>query len=289
MANQPPKRHWFRSGSISRLALPPASIHSPAPAPAPAPATPPMIRPAFNRPLAPTAPTFYPKPAAHISTTQSAPPTSTASTREPSPTYSPTITRPAARTTPQSPKTKPTASPPSPLTLPPAQMKPNVDTVAEQKNLLIQKTFENPNKHTFMSREKKISDYEEMGTKVLTIAGENKGAFMELTQSPKKKEVGENSYSLLYNKAFKTGKKDESSSSSDDNEENNKSHKEEAKHGLPVPMSSAFMNSNIQGVNNSIMFNSSCTHHDPGVHLALLRKPAGGGFHVKDDHTGLHN
>ena len=40
------------------------------------------------------------------------------------------------------------------------------------------------------------------------------------------------------------------------------------------PMS-AFMNNNVQGVNNSILYNCSYCHHDPGVHFSLYQKANG--------------
>lgn len=44
-----------------------------------------------------------------------------------------------------------------------------------------------------------------------------------------------------------------------------------------------FMNSNVQMINNSLVYNSMATHHDPGVHLRISRKPgSGNGFDVKD-------
>ena len=132
--------------------------------------------------------------------------------------------------------------------------------------------------------------------RIITIAGENKGAFMELIKSPSKQESGEKSrylYKKGTGKLAKNGSETESnsssSSSSSSGEEGNSkkdssSKANKAKNGsLPL---SAFMNSNVQGINNSIMYNSSCAHHDPGVHLALTRKPNGGGFQVKERVSG---
>ncbi|XP_020224167.1 uncharacterized protein LOC109806199 [Cajanus cajan] len=36
-----------------------------------------------------------------------------------------------------------------------------------------------------------------------------------------------------------------------------------------------YVNSNVQCVNNSMVFNASLTHHDPGVYLAIPKKPFG--------------
>ncbi|XP_052194276.1 lysine-rich arabinogalactan protein 19-like [Diospyros lotus] len=47
------------------------------------------------------------------------------------------------------------------------------------------------------------------------------------------------------------------------------------------PPMSAFMNSNVQGVNNSILYNCSYRHHDPGVHCSLYQKANGHGNGIK--------
>lgn len=139
--------------------------------------------------------------------------------------------------------------------------------------------------------DKKPSDSEDIGMRIITLAGENKGALLELIKSPNK--TGERSQYLHKNGTGrvvgsdgKNAARSSSSSSSDSDDGKAKkdmSQKGKANNGLPM---TAFMNSNVQGINNSIMYNSSCTHHDPGVHLALTRKPNGSGFQVKDRVTG---
>ncbi|XP_023924422.2 uncharacterized protein LOC112035818 [Quercus suber] len=238
---------------------------------------------------------------------------------------SPKTIKPAAQTPPQSPKPKPTAPPPSPLNLPPTRLKAETETEqkipleAEQKTVLVQKTIEKPkpwlggnadsqwehsehykpsyvhsgkqegHKEVEIQEKgsyKKLSDSEEGGTRVITIAGENKGAFMELIRSPKKLDGSEKSKSLQVKKGITTtgiqGSDSESYSSSDKegNPKKDKSHKGTNS----VPMS-AFMNSNVQGINNSIVYNSSYNHHDPGVHLTLSRK-ASGRFQAKERVNG---
>lgn len=114
---------------------------------------------------------------------------------------------------------------------------------------------------------------DDFGMSVLTLAGENKGAIMEL--SPSRKTYSPQS---LQKKGIP-----KAWSSEDDGE---KSGSESGKKGdrmqnKSLPMT-AFMNSNVQGVNNSILHNASCTHHDPGVHLVFSRKTNGSnGFHIK--------
>ncbi|XP_015869615.3 vegetative cell wall protein gp1 isoform X1 [Ziziphus jujuba] len=224
--------------------------------------------------------------------------------------------KPAVKTPPPSPKPKPSAPPPSPYTLPPAQLKPTAEPDSRvpaeaEKTVTIDKPKQFPSgtsqrefrehqtsgifhseRHGVpkegQAREKgtngkKLTEYED-GMKIITIAGENRGAFMEVIQSPNKKQPagGENS-SYLHKKGTHVVRKngsDAETNSSTSSDEGSPNRKGKAKQKA-LPMS-AFMNSNVQGINNSIVYNSSCTHHDPGVHLALSRKPAGGGFHVKE-------
>jgi hypothetical protein len=198
----------------------------------------------------------------------------------------------------------------------------STETEPEQKTVLVQKTIERPkpwlggnggdqtnyNKPSIIrngveqdveSKEKgshhrkKVSDSEEMGMRIITLAGENKGAIMELIRSPQKHGVGDHHNKKGMGNATKTqsrGSDSESSNTSSDKEGNpkkDKSQKGKAKTSLPMK---AFTNSNVQSINNSLLYNSSCTHHDPGVHLALSRKPSGE-FQVKDrvNYNGGHN
>ncbi|KAM3746678.1 hypothetical protein ACB098_06G219500 [Castanea mollissima] len=201
--------------------------------------------------------------------------------------YDTTTIKPAAQTPPQSPKPKPTAPPPSPLNLPPTRLKAETETEqripleAEQKTVLVQKTIEKPKPwlggiadsqwehsehykpsyvHSGKHEEhkeveikekgsyKKLSDSEEAGTRVITIAGENKGAFMELIRSPKKHDGSDKSNSLQVKKGITTtgiqGSDSESYSSSD---KEGKPKKDKSHKGANTVPMSAFMNSNVQG------------------------------------------
>lgn len=123
----------------------------------------------------------------------------------------------------------------------------------------------------------------EVPVRVITLAGENKGAWMEFG-SPS---------SLLKNK-----KKPETIGTArqqqveEDGAQGNRT-KTEKKNGKGAnstkapPVPSAFVNSNVQSVNNSIVLHASCSHGDPGVHLAFSRKPApANGYHRKDQPNG---
>lgn len=234
----------------------------------------------------------------------------------PSPTHSPKIIKQSERSPMHSPKTnninKPTAPPPSPLTLPPSQLKPepNIPEQPEPKTVLVQKTIDRPkpshNNHTSESHKnqnnghqyhhgkqqqsgskekgghRKHSESEESGMRVITIAGENRGAYMELIQSPKKHEA-----KYLHKKGNSNVNVDgvESENLSGEEGNVNKNHKGRTTSSFPM---AAYMNSNVQCVNNSLLYHTSCSHHDPGVRLSLSKKPFGEGFHVKE-HAQSHH
>ncbi|OIW17234.1 hypothetical protein TanjilG_02523 [Lupinus angustifolius] len=209
-----------------------------------------------------------------------------------------------------SPRLKPTAPPPSPLILPPSQFnsETKIPKEAEQKTVLVQKTVEKPKQWlngngTELHREswnhgkgkdietneigyhKKVSalDSEGSGMKVITIAGENRGAYMELVHSHKQHEP-----KYLHKKGNDSSKINgdgvESEGLSSGGEESSgrkdKNHKGKTTSSFPM---AAYMNSNVQCVNNSLLYHASCSHHDPGVRLTLSKKPHGEGYHLKKD------
>ena len=87
------------------------------------------------------------------------------------------------------------------------------------------------------------SDSKYSGVKVITLADDNEGATMKLSSSRKKGNSVEIS-----------------------DEEGNSNQN---------PGVGFVINSNVQDVNNSILYNSSLTHHSPGVHLSVYRKANG--------------
>ncbi|KAI3521973.1 hypothetical protein L1887_11450 [Cichorium endivia] len=95
---------------------------------------------------------------------------------------------------------------------------------------------------------------------IITLAGDNKGASMHLGSDPNKREAPINiqrSYKLdsaINGEGTSNGEKSQKDSRSSEDQE-----------------TKAIVNSNIQGINNSIMFNSSVTERNPGVHLAFSR------------------
>lgn len=194
----------------------------------------------------------------------------------------------------------------SPLSLPPPQLHSRTEHEPKyptEKGVLVERTIEKPRSWPVSGPEPrkefegrphhkksitKSPDHDEItGMRMITLAGENRGAFMEVIKSPAKP----NNKSGYATKPESDRSGWKSSSSSD--EEGKSKKKDKGKFGnsmLSSPQLGAFMNSNVQGVNNSLVFNSSCSHHDPGVHLSFSRTPSTHGFQVTDDahHHDLH-
>ncbi|XP_042012302.1 uncharacterized protein LOC121760742 [Salvia splendens] len=180
----------------------------------------------------------------------------------PTPTASPKTIKPFEA---ESPKPKPLSRPPSPLTLPPAQTK--LDILEDKpinRTLRMSRTHNNgiasdgkrePNTPKDNSINKKLSNPEQQRLRVITLAGENKGAVMELSTSHKK--------------TLQNGK--QTSGSGSDSGEEGKSRSKDKANGAQPPMSGWF-NSNVQGLNNSILYNSNIRHKDPGIHISVSRK-----------------
>ncbi|CAM8974531.1 unnamed protein product [Rhodiola kirilowii] len=263
-----------------------------------------------------TSPNFTSAPAPRMVTFSSptkSPVSPAASTpRIPSPIISPHNTfNPPDRTPPQSPQTLSMTHPPSPLHLPPPQLRSDTEQdlkippEPEQKSILFQHSPEkhkhssipnqkspqitkhqNDTKSTTKDRHphKKQSDSEEIGRSIITIAGENRGALMDLGR-PRNTHP----HPLFPGNPHKLTSPNSKISGSESDQSSGSSGKPKAKDAISAPMK-AFMNSNVQGINNSIMFNSTVTHNDPGVHVALSRKHKGHGGPIRHykEHTDGH-
>ncbi|XP_041001800.1 putative uncharacterized protein DDB_G0290521 [Juglans microcarpa x Juglans regia] len=212
------------------------------------------------------------------STTNTA--TSTPTTRVPSPVPPPKTIEPTVQTSPQSPNPKSSALPSPVLTLLPSQLKSQTELEqkipmeVQEKTVVFQRTIggeevsnENETKEKGKSSGKTILDSMEAGVRVISIAGENKGASMKLFQSATKHEVAHKNKNPK-TKSHGSDSKSGTDSNKEGNPKKNKSHKGKVTSSQPM---SAFVNNNVQGINSSILYNCSCTHHDPGVHLALSR------------------
>lgn len=98
---------------------------------------------------------------------------------------------------------------------------------------------------------------------IITVAGENKGASMQLgAESAKKGE------SVPIHRGYKL-KSDEIPETTTDGEGNSKARSPRDHTTKNNQATMAYANSNIQGINNSIMFNSSVNERNPGVHLVF--------------------
>nr|ABK24731.1 unknown [Picea sitchensis] len=98
---------------------------------------------------------------------------------------------------------------------------------------------------------------QDLGVRVITLAGENRGAIMDMGSESRKNDVLD-----VQRVNHKPGGANKNEESPDGN------HRQKA--AGPV---NAFVNSNIQAANNSILYNSTCPHRDPGVRLALSNNP----------------
>ncbi|XAR53930.1 hypothetical protein NMG60_11028873 [Bertholletia excelsa] len=291
--NQP--RPWIRLPSIIRPAprpplstTPPALPSPPKPrtpilspalsqrfavSPLPPPPPPPAVSPpvaTVPRPSPPPPATASPKQSSTSSTPRPPPasalmPSPVASspnkspTSPPSPSPSPVPARSTSTT--KSPQTKPLTAPPSPT-----QFKSSVERdtqpppESEQKTVLVQEsTGKTQVEREIKTRENKNhinnpGNSEAFGGRIITVAGENRGAIMELSHSLKKDEFNAEKPKMEH-------------------------------HKLMTAPFKVFVNSNVQGVNNSMLYNCSGTQHDPGVHLSIHKK-AGGGVEIKESKNG---
>lgn len=136
------------------------------------------------------------------------------------------------------------------------------EEVTHQKSILSEKTnlIHGPNKEQQHEYDDVIMDTQG----VITISGENKGAVMEIQRPP--------------SKTHGIGKGKRSN--------NSKKHNDNIGGNLPMD---GFINSNVQIVNGSIVYNSSETHHNPGVHLSLYWKPSSGNGFIVNDHGHGYN
>ena len=96
-----------------------------------------------------------------------------------------------------------------------------------------------------------------LGVRVITLAGENRGATMDLGSESRKNDM------LDFERVnYKPNGANKNEEIPDENH----------RHNAASPVN-AFGNSNIQVANNSILYHSTFPHIYPGVHLALSNNP----------------
>lgn len=106
---------------------------------------------------------------------------------------------------------------------------------------------------------------DEKPVSIITIAGENRGASMHLGSESARREG-----TIHIRRGYKINP-DESGDTTTDGEESSKGKRLKDSIIREDKATKAYVNSNNQGVNNSIVFNSSIAQRNPGVHLALTR------------------
>lgn len=221
----PPTRPWFRLATMVR---PPPSA-APAPQPAQAP---------------PSRPTIITRPELALRLSQ--PPVVARATPTPI-TSSPPKTEQIIPSNPNTTTTTTISNPPSPLALPSPQLKYSNQATKVDNNDNSRRSLDKRTKTAI----NKLHPEDVVGngmTRRVIIAGENKGAIMDVSS--------------------------DKSAASDTNNYYSKKSNISRNNNYIKPLMGAVMNSNVQGVNNSILYNSSTTHHDPGLHLSLSRKNA---------------
>lgn len=114
------------------------------------------------------------------------------------------------------------------------------------------------NEKSAMDNKKVSTKFEKLPKRLVTLIGENKGAIMVLNPNSTKK-----SYTNVF------GGKSQTIGNKEEGETGSKKKKEDQNdmNTMEMEESTLFINSNVQGVNNSILDDSSLTHHDPGFHI----------------------
>ncbi|XP_004499168.1 uncharacterized protein [Cicer arietinum] len=118
---------------------------------------------------------------------------------------------------------------------------------------------------------------------VITLTGDNRGATMHVGSESGKKEG-----SIHIHRDYKTDPDEESNEVTTDGEGNTNTEDEEEEedsmeHG---EVGNAYVNSNIQSINNSLMFHGSINERDPGVQVTLPQKSLES---IKRDDKDTHN
>ncbi|XP_042487627.1 proteoglycan 4 [Macadamia integrifolia] len=106
---------------------------------------------------------------------------------------------------------------------------------------------------------------DEKSATVITMAGENRGAAMHVGTESAKREG-----SVPIHRSYKLDQHDNMETTTDE-EGSSQRRMENPKTGEDMT-TSAYINSNVQSINNSIVLNSSCSEINPGVHLILSQK-----------------
>ncbi|KAL1309459.1 hypothetical protein HN51_052141 [Arachis hypogaea] len=106
---------------------------------------------------------------------------------------------------------------------------------------------------------------------VVTLAGDNKGATMHVAEgsSNKTKKDGSIRIHRAYKKKNPEEEEEETTDAGDENDASASEKKDDDDDDDDVAANKAYVNSNIQSVNNSVMVQGSVSERDPGVRVAL--------------------
>ncbi|WMV11614.1 hypothetical protein MTR67_004999 [Solanum verrucosum] len=288
MSNQQRPFSWFRLAPFGRQMQPtppptprPTAFRSPAPRPYRPPA--PQPRPPAVTSATPIRASFPGIITAPKSPTPSTAPVSPAksilSSSPTSPAFLPIASSSFSLKSPETKTPKPTAKtaappPPSPGTTLTA---PTTSRIVKPWNESPPKLhpetkplFRQPGKETAGNskmNEKSAMDsstkFEKLPRRLVTLIGENKGAIMLLKPNSTKKSY--TTTNVFGGKSQTVGKKEEGNTVEGDQKK--KKEDQSDMNSMDMEESTMFINSNVQGVNNSILDESSFTDHDPGFHI----------------------
>lgn len=102
---------------------------------------------------------------------------------------------------------------------------------------------------------------------VITLAGENRGASMQMGSGSSRKDGP-----IHIHRGYKINP-DESAEAASDAEGSSEEKKSGDGKAIEDQPTEAYVNNNAQGINNSIVFDSSITERNPGVHMVVTHVP----------------
>lgn len=144
----------------------------------------------------------------------------------------------------------------------------------EKKSIVYNKTVEKPVDRPSEYGSGKPHE-KQKAAESINLAGHNVGAVMEIDKSSVGHRLGGETVRKNETEGGDVGRDGNEEKKKEEKKKKEKKEKKEKK----VPMT-AFMNSNFQSVNNSVLYDSSCSHRDPGLHLKFADAADGDGAAV---------
>lgn len=124
-----------------------------------------------------------------------------------------------------------------------------------------------------VAMQRKYLESKKFGLRIVRLVGDNIGAAMVLSSSRNKYDYEAKPLSIQDKRSRPHSKEVNSKEEAAAAEGRSNRNKEQSRLKTLQPETSTstlFMNSNVQGVNNSIAFDSRLTHHDPGLHVCTF-------------------